>query len=341
MANMANMFALLDEDAPKAAPAKENKPAAAAAPAKKAPAKTGDKPGESTFYRTTRSPLCSPSKPGSVRVGRPRRRRGFPASSAPGCDFFLREITLAAAEKSPGDRRKTLTPVPSLMNPSPPLRSSPQPATATTATPSALPAPLASSRAPSRAPRAAAAVPATPIAASPRTARAVVATVLTAPAVGESPPDPRPKFRFRWRADPGASSPDPSAPRIPPRAVEGDPARRFPRRRALRDEKKQRCWRFSRSGGLVSAFDPTPREPSSPRHASLAVPLERTPHLNPTHADFQSVPASVPPTFAATRAPTAAAPARAAGASPATSSTPPRRATTPSPSPSPRSPTTR
>ena len=101
MANMANMFALLDEDAPKAAPAKENKPAAAAAPAKKAPAKTGDKPGESTFYRATRSPLCSPSKPGSVRVGRPRRRRGFPASSAPGCDFFLREITLAAAEKSP------------------------------------------------------------------------------------------------------------------------------------------------------------------------------------------------------------------------------------------------
>ena len=48
MANMANMFALLDEDAPKAAPAKENKPAAAAAPAKKAPAKTGDKPGESS-----------------------------------------------------------------------------------------------------------------------------------------------------------------------------------------------------------------------------------------------------------------------------------------------------
>ena len=58
MAGMANMFALLDEDAPKAAPAKENKPAAAAAPAKenkpaaaaaparKAPAKSGDKPGE-------------------------------------------------------------------------------------------------------------------------------------------------------------------------------------------------------------------------------------------------------------------------------------------------------
>jgi|TARA_B110000977_G_scaffold94206_1_gene124564 hypothetical protein len=46
MAGMANMFALLDEDAPKAAPAKENKPAAAAAPARKAPAKSGDKPGE-------------------------------------------------------------------------------------------------------------------------------------------------------------------------------------------------------------------------------------------------------------------------------------------------------
>ena len=43
----------------------------------------------------------------------------------------------------------------------------------------------------------------------------------------------------------------------------------------------------------------------------------------------------------ATRAPTAVAPARAAGASPATSSTPPRRATKPKPNPSPRSPTTR
>ena len=67
---------------------------------------------------------------------------------------------------------------------------------------------------------------------------------VTAPAVGESPPDPRPKFRFRWRADPGASSPDPSTGSRPERSrASGAP---FPRRRALRDEKKQRRWRSSR-----------------------------------------------------------------------------------------------
>ena len=67
MANMANMFALLDEDAPKAAPAKENKPAAAAAPAKKAPAKTGDKPaGNRNNGNAKRAPRAPREFEGSV-----------------------------------------------------------------------------------------------------------------------------------------------------------------------------------------------------------------------------------------------------------------------------------
>ena len=130
------------------------------------------------------------------------------------------------------------------------------------------------------------------------------------------PPDPAPSGRGRS----GAPFP---------------PTTRTPRRK---ETTVLRC----APGGRIVTFDPTSREPSSPRHASLAKPLERTPRLNPTHADFQSVPASVPPTFAVTRGPTAAAPARAAGASPATRPRPPgvqrRRAGW---SPSPRRLTTR
>lgn len=223
---------------------------------------------------------------------------------------------------TPRDRRQTLTLPPSLTIHSPPSRSRSQPATATTATPSALPALLASSRAPSRAPRAAAPAPATAIAASPRTARAVAATTaLTAPVAGESPPDPRPNFRFRCRGDPEGVWGDPSRSRIPPRALACAPARRFPR--PTRDEKKQRtvkakscsasCWILCSTRARLTA-----RSDHELTHRSV--------HL------FD---------FTATRAPTAAAPARAAGASPATSSTPPRRATKPKPNPSPRSPTTR
>lgn len=80
MAGMANMFALLDEDAPKAAPAKENKPAAAAAPARKAPAKSGDKPaGNRNNGNAKRAPRAPREFEGSVEGtegGRARPRNG-------------------------------------------------------------------------------------------------------------------------------------------------------------------------------------------------------------------------------------------------------------------------
>lgn len=137
------------------------------------------------------------------------------------------------------------------------------------------------------------------------------------------------------------------------RPIRPPPGSRPERSRAIRravspDDAHSATKRNNGAGAFRAPVDwfphltrPRANRPPRATRPSPNVPLERTPRLNPTHADFQSVPASVPPTFAATRAPTAAAPARAAGASPATSSTPPRRATTPSPSPSPRSPTTR